>query len=101
VNNEPRYITGHYKYYIKIDLLHEGIDPETVEKYHIKWHTLHVKHIDGSVTKHKLPDLTWEHEDMDTNCPSGLEVVNEEYEDAEFPNLIPHSKWSKNEHDYY
>ena len=48
MSNVPRYISAHYLYYIDIDLLEEEIDPEDVKDYYIKWHTLHITHMDTS-----------------------------------------------------
>lgn len=85
MNNDPRYITGNYLYYIEIDLLEEGIDPEDVKDYYIKWHTLYITHMNDSVTEHEFTEFNWEH--MDTKRPGNVEVLSEKYEDAEFSNM--------------
>lgn len=86
MNNKPRYISGYYCYNFLIDLLEEEIDPEDVKDYYIKWHTLYITHMDGSETEHELAELNYEY--LDTKRPASLEVKNEEWEDAEFPNLL-------------
>ena len=82
----PRYISGHYFYYIDIDLLEEGIDPEDVKDYYIKWHTLHITHMDNSVTKHELPEL--DSERIDTKRPGHITVQDENFDFVEFPKMV-------------
>ena len=84
MSNVPRYISGHYLYYIDIDLLHEGIDPEDVKDYYIKWHTLHITHMDDSVTEHEFPELVWER--MVTK--GDITIRDENFDFVEFPRMV-------------
>jgi len=86
MSNVPRYISAHYLYYIDIDLLEEGIDPEDVKDYYIKWHTLHITHMDDSVTEHEFPELDWER--MDTKYPGDIMVQDENFDFVEFPKMV-------------
>jgi hypothetical protein len=86
MSNVPRYISGHYLYYIDIDLLEEGIDPEDVKDYYIKWHTLHITHMDDSVTEHEFPEIDWER--MDTKRPDDITIRDENFDFVEFPKMV-------------
>jgi hypothetical protein len=84
MSNVPRYISAHYLYYIDIDLLEEGIDPEDVKDYYIKWHTLHITHMDDSVTEHEFPELVWER--MVTK--GDITIRDENFDFVEFPRMV-------------
>ena len=86
MSNVPRYISGHYLYYIDIDLLEEGIDPEDVKDYYIKWHTLHITHMDDSVTEHEFPELDWER--MSTKHTGDITIQDENFDFVEFPKMV-------------
>ena len=85
MSNVPRYVSGHYLYYIDIDLLEEGIDPEDVKDYYIKWHTLHITHMDDSVTEHEFPELDWGRMDM---RPGDITIQDENFDFVEFPKMV-------------
>jgi len=86
MSNVPRYISAHYLYYIDIDLLEEEIDPEDVKDYYIKWHTLHITHMDDSVTEHEFPELDWER--MSTKHTGDITIQDENFDFVEFPKMV-------------
>ena len=96
MSNVPRYVSGHYLYYIDIDLLEEGIDPEDVKDYYIKWHTLHITHMDDSVTEHEFPELDWGRMDM---RPGDITIQDENFDFVEFPKMV--SQFRRALYDYY
>ena len=81
--NTPRFITGNYVVCIEIDLLEAGIDPADVTDFEVRWDTLYITHIDGSVTEHELPDLDFQ--GLDVKYPGYIQVIDDEARPARFP----------------
>ena len=79
----PTTISVEYTTGSDFDLEALGIDADDVTSWHIKWHTLHITHLDGRVSEHEGDEI--DTVVMDVKRPAHIWVHNN-WEDADFPN---------------